>query len=164
MGSYAGAVGQPQFMPSSYRAYGIDFSNKNGHVDLFDNEDDIIGSVANYMHKHGWQRNGTLYSRAIIHGESYKKLEPFERKPNYTLAELAKYGVKPAAQYPGATKTYLFSVEVSPDKQQYYLAFNNFYAITRYNWSNLYALAVAELADKIDHDYHHPQKIAKASA
>lgn len=158
LGSYAGAVGQPQFMPSSYRAYAVDFSNKRGHADLFDNEDDVIGSIANYMHKNGWQRNGPIYSHAIIHGNGYKKINTSERKPTYTISELKKLGVEPAGKYFGTDKALFFNVEAAPQQFDYWIGFNNFYVITRYNTSKLYALAVSQLADKIALAYKHPVK------
>lgn len=154
LGSYAGAVGQPQFMPSSYRAYGIDFSNHNGKINLFSNLDDIIGSVANYLAKHGWQRNQAIYVQAKVTGDRYQTLSQKNRKPRYTLKQLSSYNIKPVNNYSAKTKAYFFTVKESDKKLSYWLGFQNFYAITRYNWSNLYALAVSQLADKISAAYN----------
>tara|TARA_R110000868_G_scaffold410505_4_gene698835 strand:- start:79677 stop:80774 length:1098 start_codon:yes stop_codon:yes gene_type:complete len=160
LGSYAGAVGQPQFMPSSYRAYAVDYS-QDGSIDLFDNIDDIIGSVANYLHKHGWKAGEAIIAPATTVGSDYTKLPKQSGKPSYTLSELLHYGIHVTGKYPDTTKALFVTVEESKDTQAYWLGFYNFYVIKRYNISNLYALAVTQLSQLIDTDYH---KQVKADA
>lgn len=149
LGSYAGAVGQPQFMPSSYRRFGIDYSRKQGHVDLFDNVDDIIGSTGNYLRSHGWEPGAAIATQATVTGVAFKNIPQDTKKPSMTLADLAKLGVTPQGRYHRWDKAIFFSVDADAMTQQYWLGFNNFYVITRYNTSKLYALAVTQLAEKI---------------
>lgn len=152
LGSYAGAVGQPQFMPSSYRRYGVDYGDKNNHVDLFTNIDDIIGSTANYMHRNGWQRGAAIYTQAIVTGDNYKNLKP-SKKPEYNLKQLQSFGIKSTGHYNLWDKAVFLPVDTSETTQEYWLGFYNFYVITRYNSSNLYALAVAQLSTELRKNY-----------
>lgn len=131
MGSYAGAIGQPQFMPSSYRHYAVNFAG-NPKIDLNHNEVDIIGSVANYYKKHGWQTNQPIAVRTrvqqqpfsfLTHSEVKPVLSPSQEKENLKLIELQGYFGK-----------------------EYWLGYSNFDVIKRYNPSNLYAMAVYQLS------------------
>jgi membrane-bound lytic murein transglycosylase B len=147
-GSYAGAMGMPQFIPSSYRSYAVDFDG-DGRRDLLSNLEDVIGSVANYLSSHGWKRGGSIASPAT--SVSLPLPERFTgagMKPSFTLDELAAAGIHPSS---GQVKTSLSSViELEGiDGTEYWLGFDNFYAITRYNHSNLYAMAVYQLAERI---------------
>ncbi|MFI4954889.1 MAG: lytic murein transglycosylase B, partial [Gammaproteobacteria bacterium] len=149
-GSYAGAMGPPQFMPSSYRAYAVDYDDQ-GQINLLANMDDAIVSVANYFHRHHWQTGGTVAVRANVEGTSYKKLISTEmregtnvlkpHKPNIHISELKKYGITPSYPVSGDPKVSLIELE-NENGKEYWLGFNNFYVITRYNHSNLYAMAV----------------------
>ncbi len=146
-GSYAGAMGMPQFMPSSYRHYAVDFSG-NKRKDLFHNSADAIGSVANYLNKAGWKRGQLIAVPAKITGDKYKKLLNAKLKPIYTVAQLKTYGIEPTVPLPGATKVNIIELQYKNDFK-YWIGLKNFYAITRYNTSIHYAMAVLQLANKI---------------
>ncbi len=146
-GSYAGAMGQPQFMPSSYRAYAVDFSH-TGHRDLMDDEIDVIGSVANYLKQNGWKANQLVAMPATVSGSAYENLPKQGRKPTLSLNALAHYGIHPKEHTDAHQKAlfYAFEGKGHPD---FWLGFNNFYVITRYNTSPLYAMAVYQLGQAI---------------
>jgi membrane-bound lytic murein transglycosylase B len=151
-GSYAGAMGLPQFMPGSIRAYALDFDN-DGRVDLATNVDDAIGSVAHYLARHGWQRAQIVMEPARIEAENpavvLGKLDGgiAERR---SLAEWTQQGVTGFA-IPGDLASdpvglLMLEEETGPS---YWLVFNNWYVLTRYNRSRLYASAVWELAQAL---------------
>ncbi len=146
-GSYAGAMGMPQFMPSSYRHYAVDFSGRK-RKDLFHNSADVIGSVANYLNKAGWIKGQLIAVPAKITGTKYKKLLNAKLKPIYTVAQLKTYGVEPTVPLPGNTKVNIIQLQYK-NSFQYWIGLKNFYAITRYNTSIHYAMAVLQLANKI---------------
>lgn len=150
MGSYAGAIGQPQFMPSSYRHYAVDFS-KNGKTDLMHNEIDVIGSVANYYHKHGWAFNAPVATKASMIGHRYLYLSKKEEIPKLmSVEEFTRYGIVPAnKQTPNALKAKVIMLQNFYDKE-YWLGFHNFEVIRRYNSSDLYAMAVYQLSHLIE--------------
>lgn len=147
MGSYAGAIGQPQFMPSSYRHYAVDFSG-HGRSDLRNNTTDVIGSVANYFKQHGWQYQAPVIQPATILGNHPRQLDTSARVPNYSLAQLSHLGIKPKHHAPNAHKV---GVVVLEDRggAPLWIAYPNFYVITRYNTSKQYAMAVYELSEAI---------------
>lgn len=149
-GSYAGAMGYPQFMPSSYMAYAVDFDG-DGIKDLWNNPVDAIGSVANYLAKHGWKRGEQLASEVRIQNpkavDSYFQRGPV-RPPKTSLATLKQLGVQTSIQTTNPVT--LMQFEVSPGNNEYWIGFYNFYVITRYNHSNMYALAVSQLANAIN--------------
>lgn len=144
-GSFAGALGLPQFLPSSYRRYAVDFDNDGG-IDLSGSPADAIGSVANFLQQHGWRRGGIVAVRAQLPPEGPGTLADGGVEPKYTAAELALNGiVAPAATEPSA----LIDL-VSPDRPtEYWLGFQNFYVLTRYNRSSFYAMAVFQLAQAL---------------
>jgi membrane-bound lytic murein transglycosylase B len=150
-GSYAGAMGYGQFMPSSYRAYAVDF-NGDTVPDIFTNPDDAIGSIANYFAKHGWQDGEPVATQATVTDKTDRSLiEKYvgrSRKPDMTLLQLKQAGYQADAPWSLATKAFPFTVEAD-DGQQVWLATNNFYVITRYNASYLYAMAVNEISERI---------------
>lgn len=147
-GSYAGAIGMPQFMPSSYRYYAIDFSNK-GVRDLVSNNHDAIGSIANYFHKHGWRADQGVAQFATVSGRKYKTIRTNPRVANYQVSQLAAAGVKPvtASQYQPSRAGL---IELVTNKgNEYWLAYPNFFVITRYNSSPQYALVVYLLSQQL---------------
>ncbi len=141
MGSYAGAMGKPQFMPSSYRFYAVDFSGK-GRRDLMNDDRDAIGSVANYFHRHGWTMDGAVAQPAMVSGLKYKKLTTNSKTANYAFKQLIAVGVRPVSSViDHPSKAGLIELSTQ-NGAEYWLAYPNFYVITRYNTSPQYALVV----------------------
>ena len=149
VGSYAGAMGQPQFMPSNYRVYAVDFAGK-GHPDLITSKQDVIFSVANYFKRHGWTTNGDVTNPALVKGSKYKALKTNTKSPNYTYKHLMASGVTPVTplKHP-PEKAGLIELNTHGDVYAYWLAYPNFYAITRYNTSPQYALVVYLLSEQL---------------
>lgn len=150
-GSYAGALGLPQFIPSSYRAYAVDFDG-DGRRDLLGSPADAIGSVANYLARHGWQRGEPISAAASVAASvapGGASLAQGDLKPTLTLTELGQRGVTGPAGTAPTLKAKLIRLEAEQG-DEYHLGFQNFYAITRYNHSALYAMAVTQLAAAID--------------
>lgn len=148
-GSYAGAIGQPQFMPSSYREYAIDYDG-DGQRDLQNSVADTIGSVANYLKRHGWQAGGDIVVNAKIHDE--KSIDSFlDRglKPSIPFRTLNQNGVQVKGKIAANELVSFIQLEASKDQFEYWIGEHNFYVITRYNHSPLYALAVVQLARAI---------------
>lgn len=147
-GSYAGAMGLGQFMPSSYREYAVDLDG-DGRRDLWSSLADVIGSVANYLHRHGWQAGQPVTSRAIVAESADMELVSRSNlKPKKTLAELAGKGFTPTDETPSETPAAVTRLaEASGDS--YWVTYQNFYVITRYNRSPLYAMAVYDLSQAI---------------
>tara|TARA_B110000908_G_scaffold168898_1_gene224808 strand:+ start:384 stop:1355 length:972 start_codon:yes stop_codon:yes gene_type:complete len=144
-GSYAGAIGQPQFMPSSYRAYAVDFSG-DGKKDLRNNTADAIGSIANYLSVHGWKHNQGITEQASIIGNNYKRMITKARYAQHRISRLNRNGIK-TQHAKQATKGSLLAFK-SPKDTEYWLAYPNFFVITKYNTSKQYALAVHLLAEE----------------
>ena len=138
-------MGMPQFISSSYRAYAVDFDN-DGRRDLWDSTADVIGSVANYLDRHGWVRGEPIAERVFPEGKAYRSLLSTKLKPGLKRAELRKSGV--TTKMTSEKKKSLMEVEAN-DGPQIWVGYQNFYAITRYNHSKLYAMAVYELSQKI---------------
>lgn len=146
-GSYAGAIGKPQFMPGSYRAYAVDFDG-DGKRDLLNNSADAIGSVANYYHIHGWRKGELVALPAQADGGYYQQHLNQWFKPTTTIDELAKAGVKISKNLPVYTRCNLIELG-DGNKKELWLGFHNFYVITHYNKNNQYAMAVYQLSQKI---------------
>jgi membrane-bound lytic murein transglycosylase B len=146
-GSYAGAIGIPQFLPSSYRRFAVDF-NGDGKRDLVKSTADAIGSVANYYRSHGWRAGETIAVPAEVGPGGARALLEMGVKPQLKISELKRRGVSPAAPVDDDAEAALFVVETESG-QLYWLALNNFHVITRYNRSINYALAVTELAREL---------------
>jgi membrane-bound lytic murein transglycosylase B len=142
-GSYAGAMGIPQFLPSSFRRYAVDF-DADGKRDLM-SVADAIGSVANYYREFGWQAGATVVVPVTVTGADIEALVQAGIKPHLKVAEMRRLGVTPAAPVDDSAEAALFVVETEAGPR-YWLGLNNFYVITRYNRSVNYALAVYELA------------------
>lgn len=141
-GSYAGAIGQPQFMPSSYRNYAVNFSG-SGTIDLSHNVADIIGSVANYYKKHGWQTNQPVAIPASMTGGKFQVR--FAKQKSLSRSELIEYGVTPPT-YSLTDQRYKIIELQNYYGNEYWLGFRNFDVIKRYNPSDLYAMAVYQLS------------------
>ncbi len=146
-GSYAGAMGWGQFMPSSYRDYAVD-GDGDGKRDLFNSTDDVFASIANYfVKKGGWKRGEPVAVRAT-RAPGAADYEPEGLEPNATLAELRERGYRPAGPVNGVDRALLLNLDGAAGKE-HWLGFRNFYAITRYNISKHYAMAVHQLAEAI---------------
>ena len=148
MGSYAGAMGKPQFMPSSYRFYAVDFSG-NQRPNLMSNDEDVIGSVANYFHQHGWKMHEEVVQPAYVRGSRYKTLAMNSKFADYEYQRLLKAGVRPAkrdSNHPQKAGVIELMTNVG---QEYWFAYPNFYVITRYNTSPQYALVVYLLSQQL---------------
>jgi membrane-bound lytic murein transglycosylase B len=158
LGSYAGAMGRPQFIPSSFRAYAVDFDG-DGKRNIWDDNADVIGSVANYFAAHGWQHGEPVAQRVQGVDESHLPLIEAGLKPHVRIGELQQHGIKLPKPLPEDTKTALLALETDKGTQ-YWLGLPNFYAITRYNHSPLYAMAVFQLSEAIralhDRPHKHP--------
>ena len=146
-GSYAGAMGYGQFIPSSYRHYAVDFDG-DGVRDLWDSPMDIIGNVANYIHVHGWDLGATVTTPASVSGDDYPALVEKGYKPNTSVGKMQASGITPASPVPADAQAALLEL-VNTQGPEYWLALNNFYVITRYNHSPLYAMAVYQLSEEI---------------
>ncbi len=142
-GSYAGAMGIPQFMPGSYRNYAVDF-NGNRTIDLLHEDRDAIGSVANYLQGYGWIRGEPVAARAQVGEEAC----PGEIRTPRSLAEWAAAGVAPGVKYAPDKSARLIDFTVG-DGKEFWLAFNNFEVITRYNNNDYYAMSVLQLAEEL---------------
>lgn len=145
-GSYAGAMGYGQFMPSSYRAYARD-GDGDGRRDLFNELPDVFASIANYFVAHGWQRDEPVVALAQAE-DGAAPFVPDTLEAKYSLAELGEKGYRPALAQGHDLKATLVTFEGSAGTE-YWLGFRNFYAITRYNRSPMYAMAVYQLSREI---------------
>ncbi|RMG31313.1 MAG: lytic murein transglycosylase B [Gammaproteobacteria bacterium] len=147
-GSYAGAMGGGQFMPSSYRTYAVDFDG-DGVRDLWDSPADILASVANYLHAYGWQAGGPVAAPARVQDPAAKPvLEEAGLPPRLPLGSLLQRGVHVEARIPEREPAALLALE-DDGGTEYWVVFHNFHVITRYNRSPLYAMAVHQLAQAI---------------
>jgi membrane-bound lytic murein transglycosylase B len=150
-GSYAGAMGYGQFIPSSYRNYAVDF-DEDGKRDLWTSKADIIGSVANYFKEHGWTAGMPVAVLADVQGDDYQTVLDIGYKPNTVLDAMRHDGITPRTPLPDELLAALIAFE-QENGPEYWLGFNNFYAITRYNHSPLYAMAVYQLSEEIRDAY-----------
>ena len=157
-GSYAGAMGQAQFISSSFRHYAIDFDG-DGKRDLWENTSDAIGSIANYFSVHGWQKDGIVAVPARVSGEQYPALLEVGLKPSLPWADMKSRGVSTEVKLPDAAPAALFALE-QESGPEYWVGLQNFYVITRYNRSPLYAMAVYQLSEEIRRLYQ--QRMAEA--
>lgn len=146
-GSYAGAMGLGQFMPSSYRAYAVDHDG-DGRRDLFGSREDALASVANYFKAHGWVKGGTVVLRAEKTAAA-PALETGDLKPTDSIAQWRERGYSPSLRVADETTPAVLIALDGAEGREYWLGFNNFYVITRYNRSPLYAMAVQQLAQAI---------------
>jgi len=146
-GSYAGAMGRPQFMPSSYRAYAVD-SSADGKRDIWTNWADVIGSVANYFVRHGWRSNNQVVAQASLSNQWRGDPPENTLKPQETVTSLSHQGVLFATDLAGDQQSQLLTL-IGDDGEEHWVGFHNFFVITRYNRSVMYALAVHQLGQEI---------------
>ena len=146
-GSYAGAMGMPQFISSSYRNYAIDFDNDDV-IDIWNNPIDAIGSVANYFVAHHWQPGQSIIEKITVSGDAYQSALTPDLLPDLKSNQLTTLGITVSKKYLPDEKLKLLAFE-QPKSKEYWLARHNFYVITRYNHSALYAMAVYQLAQEI---------------
>lgn len=153
-GSYAGAMGYPQFMPSSYRTFAVDFTG-NGHIDLLANPNDAIGSIGNYFKMHGWQTDAPIALPAKVSASDELPIyleKPPEKalrfRPQWKLQTLRKHGIDTEIELDPDLKACLVDLK-EKDEIQYWLGFHNLYVITRYNSSINYAMVVFDLSQRL---------------
>ena len=146
-GSYAGAMGRPQFMPSSFRAYAVD-STGDGKRDIWNNWADVAGSVANYFVKHGWRTGEQVTTQATLSNRWRGPVPANVLKAQETIRSLSNRGVMFATNLPSDSAGQLLSLE-GASGTEYWVGFHNFFVITRYNRSVMYALAVHQLGQEI---------------
>ncbi len=147
LGSYAGAIGIPQFMPSSYAKYSIDFDD-DGFRDLVESNSDAIGSIANYLNRHGWKREQSI-AWLVDKGENGKirNLASKKFKPRLSIDKIRIQGIKIPKDVAG-NKVAVIPFKLEKDRE-YLVGFKNFYVLTRYNPSSNYARTVYELAMRL---------------
>lgn len=149
MGSYAGAMGRPQFMPSSFRAYAVD-STGDGKRDIWGNWADVSGSIANYFLKHGWRNDEEVATQATLgsnwRGDVPKPVNTLKVKD--TVESLSKKGVVFATDLCADSRGQLLTYE-GDEGIEHWVGFHNFFVITKYNRSVMYALAVHQLGQQI---------------
>ncbi|MGL4666447.1 MAG: lytic murein transglycosylase, partial [Saezia sp.] len=162
LGSYAGAMGMPQFMPSSLQNYALDY-DQDGHIDLNNSSADIIGSVANYLAKHHWQAgipgSFTLQTDQATQ-EQLDFLKQNDIRPSFSVEQLHSHGVKILNRSnskqlsPDEVKLSFVTLENGLDAPSTYVAgTQNFFVITRYNRSSFYAMSVIEVGNAIERSY-----------
>ncbi len=154
-GSYAGAMGAPQFMPSSFRAYAVD-SSDDGKRDIWTNWTDVIGSVANYFVEHGWQPGGEVIAFAMLANDWTRDTPKNSLKLEETVESISRSGVMFATELDGDARASLLKLD-GKDGPEYWVGFHNFFVITRYNRSVMYALAVYQLGQEIGLAYKREQ-------
>ncbi len=148
-GSYAGAIGIPQFMPSSQRRYAVDFDGDE-RIDLRRSPTDAIGSVARFLNLHGWQNNTPIALPAMVEDTPYALLAA-GIKPHMPWQEMQKQGISTLAASAQFAELPVALIDlVTPDQAtEYWIGFDNFYVITRYNRSSFYAMSVFQLAEAL---------------
>lgn len=148
-GSYAGAMGMPQFMPSSFRKWAVDYDG-DGHRDIWNNVGDVAASVANYMKQHGWKTGGKMLVPVSLNITS--SLQAIMDEPTAltrTVADFKAMGVVLSENVAGSEKAMLYRLETSPGVFEYYLGLNNFYTVWQYNNSRMYVTAVRDIANAV---------------
>ena len=151
-GSYAGAIGIPQFMPSSARRYAVDFDG-NGKIDLQRSRSDSIGSVANFLKLHGWQRDADVAVSARVAGDSWRGFMNGRFEPRHSMSELREAGIEFDSPQPAGASGVLIELANAERPSDYRVGLRNFYVVTRYNRSAMYAAAVADLAKELRKAY-----------
>ncbi len=147
-GSYAGAIGIPQFMPGSWRRWAVDFDGSGG-IDLRASPVDAIGSVANFLVGHGWARGEPVAFPASVQGDGWRALAEAGIKPGLRAAALAPAGVSTAAALPPEAPLAFVELATPGAPSEFRIGLQNFWVITRYNRATFYAISTAELAEAI---------------
>lgn len=147
LGSYAGAMGMGQFIPSSYRRYTVDFDG-DGKRNLWNSPPDGIGSVANYFKTHKWKTGGPIIQLADVRGNKHQQLKANERKPRYSKAELKAVGITSRGAVKKDEKLVFLNLQ-GESGAEHWVGHHNFFVITEYNHSVKYALAVYQLSEAI---------------
>jgi membrane-bound lytic murein transglycosylase B len=143
-GSYAGAMGAPQFMPSNYRRYAVD-ADADGHINLWTNWQDVCASVGNYLKEHGWNYGEPVLSEANVDPDKVPELDGHKLALSETVGSLHTKGVNFDSSLSAESPALLIAAD-DTDGVHWRVGYNNFYVITRYNHSAMYAMAVYELA------------------
>jgi membrane-bound lytic murein transglycosylase B len=147
LGSYAGAMGAPQFIASSYRNFAVD-GDGDGHRDLWNSWEDVIASVANYLRAHGWRAGESVVVQALLDGGDMSRFDTSQLRLNETVRSLRDKGVRFETTLPDDAPAMLI-VAQGRQGPEYRVGFTNFYVITRYNRSTMYAMAVHDLGAAI---------------
>ncbi|WP_373796350.1 lytic murein transglycosylase B [Neisseria dentiae] len=152
-GSYAGAMGMPQFMPSSFRKYAVDYDG-DGHRDIWNNIGDVAASVANYMKAHGWQTNGKMVVPVTLTiTQELQNIIDEKTALTRTVGDLKRLGVTPQEVVDDNEKAVLYRLETAPGVYEYYIGLNNFYTVWQYNHSRMYVTAVRDIANGVSGNY-----------
>jgi membrane-bound lytic murein transglycosylase B len=144
-GSYAGAMGIPQFMPGSFRRYAVDFDG-DGRRDLIGSVTDAIGSVGNFLKEHGWRADEPVAFPVTVEGDTHALLLQAGNEPRFRAGELEQYGISAPAALDEDALCALMEFDTPNQPSEYWIGLQNFYVITRYNQSIFYALSVFETA------------------
>ncbi len=147
-GSFAGAVGIPQFMPGSFMRYAIDFDG-DGRRDVLNNVADAIGSVGNFLSRHGWLANEPIAFPVTVSGDAYELPLLAGIEPRFRVGELEQYGIALDANPDEDALCALIEFDTPDAPSEFWVGLNNFYVITRYNQSSFYAMSVHALAQSI---------------
>jgi membrane-bound lytic murein transglycosylase B len=148
-GSYAGAIGLPQFMPESIMKYATDFDG-DGHIDLIGSVADAIGSVARFLAEHGWVRGLQPALAVDVDRANLQRLTEPDIVPSFDAQQLLEHGAQPLEQLPAGEKFAVVELENAGARSHYVLGTQNFYVLTRYNRSSYYALAVLDLGAAVE--------------
>jgi len=153
-GSYAGAMGMGQFIPSSFQSYAVDF-NGDGTINIWNNNTDAIGSVANYFKRHGWKKGQPVADQIKLSPNNQISMDDRCKrscKPKLSIADHKQKGLEGKTSLDDKSKAILLILK-QPKNKEYWLAYNNFYVISRYNHSTLYSMAVYQLSQEIKSAY-----------
>lgn len=151
-GSFAGAMGMPQFMPSSFRKWAVDY-DRDGRRNIWSSIPDVAASVANYMKVHGWQTGGKMIVPVSLRiNPTLEALIDEKTSLKYTVGQLRQMGVMPLQAIGDGERAVLFRLEVAPGRYDYFIGLNNFYAVWQYNHSRKYVTAVRDIANAVGAD------------